>query len=56
MAGGWLRWLLNPRLGVALLWALLVVLTAAVINLVGFASSATSKDGAAGCEDTPRTS
>lgn len=35
MARSWLRRLLNPRLGVALLWALLVVLTAAAINLVG---------------------
>lgn len=35
MGGGWLRRLLNPRLGAALLWALLVVLTAASINLVG---------------------
>lgn len=35
MGGGWFRRLLNPRLGVALLWALLVVLTAAAINLVG---------------------
>jgi hypothetical protein len=35
MALAWFRWLLNPRLGLALLWALLVALVAVAINLAG---------------------
>lgn len=35
MTLGWLRWLFNPRLGLALLWTLLLALTAVAINLAG---------------------